>query len=251
MNINLKKQSLLVFFSIFLVSCPTISAVGANGAIKPPTYSFVKVFNVLRIQACQAEKDEKGRECPTGQYRSTGSGMAVDVVKNEMIVLTAGHVCDTNLNDFISEYTLVVTVMDHNGRMHQSHIIKSSLDNSMGDPDLCALYVPTLNLKKVQLSGMPPRAGELVYYIGAPMGIYHAPVAPIFRGTYSGIIDPSSAIATLPAASGSSGSAVLNRNNRVIGILYATHPNFHHVTVITNYYATLVFLGEVRKNFKK
>jgi len=248
---NLKKQSLLIFFSIFLVSWPTINTVGANSIIKPPTYSFVKVFNDLQIQACVAEKDEEGKECPIGHYRSTGSGMAVDVVENEMIVLTAGHVCETRLNDFISEHTLTVTVMDHSGQNHQSHIIRSSLDNSEGEPDLCALYVPTLNVKKIQLSGMPPRTGDQIYYIGAPMGIYHRPVAPIFRGTYSGIIDASSAMVTLPATGGSSGSSVLNMNNRVIGTLYATHPNFHHVTVMTNYYATLVFLNEVRKNFKK
>jgi len=240
-----------MFFSIFLASCPTASSVGANKKINPPTYSFVKVFNELQIEECKGDKDERGKECPVGFYFSTGSGMAADVVENEMIVLTAGHVCEAKLNPFITKYTLTITVMGHDGRKHQSHIIKSSFDNSKGDPDMCALYVPTLRIKKVQISGRPPQIGDEIYYIGAPMGVYHNPVAPIFRGIYSGIIDPSSALVTAPAAGGSSGSSVLNQNNRIIGILYATHPGFHHVTVMTNYYATLLFLNDVKKEFKK
>ena len=247
----LKNQYLLIFFSIFLVSCPTMNTVGAQNKINPPTYSFVKIFNELHIEECQSEKDERGEDCPIGRYYSTGSGMAVDIIKSEMIVLTAGHVCSTKLNGFITKYSLTITVMDHSGRIHQSHVIKSSFDNSMGSPDLCALYVPTLNLKKVQISGRPPQIGDDLYYMGAPKGVYHNPIAPIFKGTYSGIIDPSSALCTFPATGGSSGSSVLNLNNRLVGILYATHPDFHHVTVITNYYSTLVFINQVKKTFKK
>ena len=168
-----------------------------------------------------------------------------------MIVLTAGHVCETRLGDFITKYSLIITVMGHDGRSHQSHVIKSSFDNSKGTPDMCALYVPTLKVKKIQLSGRPPQIGDDVYYIGAPKGVYHNPVAPIFKGTYSGIIDPSSALVTVPAAGGSSGSSVLNKNNRIIGILYATHPDFHHVTVMMNYYSTLIFIEQVKKTFVK
>ena len=249
MSIFYKKHILLIFFSIFLVSCPTISSVGASGKIKPPVYSFVKIFNSLEIEECKAEKDDKGNDCPVGTYMSSGSGMAIDIIPNEMIVLTAGHVCNAKLNDFITKYTFTVTVMDHSGRVHQSHIIKSSFDNSKGEPDICALYTPTLKLNKVKISELPPKIGDEVYYIGAPKGVYHNPIAPIFRGTYSGIIDPSSSLVTAPAAGGSSGSCVLNMNNKVIGILYATHPEFHHVTVATNYFATIVFINEVKKSF--
>ncbi|HAI43861.1 MAG TPA: hypothetical protein DCM40_40095 [Maribacter sp.] len=251
MSTKIKKLTLLIFFSIFLASCPTMNSVGANQKISPPTYSFVKIFNQLEIEECKAEKDNSGNDCPVGTYYSTGSGIAADIVENEMIVLTAGHVCEAKLGSFVTKYSLTITVMGHDGRLHQSNIIKSSFDNSKGSPDMCALYVPTLRVKKIQFSGRPPQIGDDIYYIGAPMGVYHNPVAPIFKGVYSGIIDPSSALVTAPAAGGSSGSAVLNYNDRIIGILYATHPRFHHVTVMTNYYATLLFIEKVKKDFNK
>tara|TARA_X000001388_G_scaffold41766_1_gene29392 strand:+ start:6786 stop:7550 length:765 start_codon:yes stop_codon:yes gene_type:complete len=247
-----KKLSLLTFLSIFLVSCPSASEVSASKKIDPPNYSFVKIFTELNIEQCKAEKNESGVECPIGSYFSTGSGMVADIINGETIVLTAGHVCSSKIDDFVTKYSFTISVMDHSARIHQSHVIKSSYDNSKGSPDICALYVPTLtNVKKIQIAGKPPTIGDELYYIGAPLGVYHNPIAPIFKGIYSGIIDPSSAIATMPAAPGSSGSSVLNINNRIVGILYAVHPSFHHITVITNYYSTIAFINDVKKDFIK
>ena len=109
---------------------------------------------------------------------------------------------------------------------------------------MCALWVPTLKTKKVKFSMFRPKVGQELYYMGAPEGIYHPPVVPLMTGLYSGQIDSSNALISIPATGGSSGSAVMDVNNRVVGILWAAH-NFHHVSIMTNWDATALFLYKV------
>ena len=89
-----------------------------------------------------------------------------------------------------------------------------------------------------------PKIGQELYYIGSPSGIYHPPVAPIMTGIYSGQIDASNSLVSIPATGGSSGSAVMDLNNRIVGILWAAH-QFHHVSIVTNWHATSLFLYDI------
>ena len=80
--------------------------------------------------------------------------------------------------------------------------------------------------------------------MGAPEGIYYPPVVPLLTGLYSGQLDASNALVSIPATGGSSGSAVMDLNNRVVGVLWAAH-NFHHVSIVTNWDASALFLWKV------
>ena len=177
--------------------------------------------------------------------------MAVFIVPREPIVITAGHVCTPSVADFIGEHKNLIKVQDHRGNLHQAHLIVSSLDNSLGSPDMCALWVPSLNTKPVTISNKEPVPGEFLYYIGSPGGVYHPPTAPILTGVFSGPIDASSSMASFPSIGGSSGSVVLSVRNRMVGVLFATHPRMHHVTVITSYKSTISFIDKVKRSFKK
>ena len=239
---------LLTVFSFFVISCAKPSHMVV---LKPPTKSFVKIHNTIKIKGCKGKLPEELKACPIGTFGSTGSGMAISVVQGEPIVITAGHVCTPAVADFIGEHENFTKVQDYQGRWHQAHLIKSSLDNSIGTPDMCALWVPSLNIKKVAISWRAPKIGETIYYIGASAGIFHPPTAPILTGIYSGPVDASSSMVTAPSVGGSSGAIILDVDNRMLGVLYATHPKFHHVTIITSYKSTIVFLNDVRKIFKK
>lgn len=239
---------LCTLIALFVASCAKPSYVVR---LDPPMKSYVKIHNTIEIKKCQGKLPDSLKECPIGTYGSTGSGMAVEVVRGESIVITAGHVCTPAIADFIAEHANYTRVQDHLGIWHNAHLIKSSLDNSLGNPDMCALWVPSLDAKGVRLRQRAPRVGEQIYYIGSPAGVYHPPTAPILTGIYSGPVDASSSMVTAPSIGGSSGSIILDINNRMLGVLFATHPKIHHVTIITSYKSTITFLNEVKKEFAK
>ena len=244
----LKKTPFLLTIAFLFVSCTNIKQ---SVRLNPPLKSFVKIKNTIEIIKCSEQLPEEMEKCPQGLYGSTGSGMSVSLVRGESIVITAGHVCNPPTADFIVEHKNYVKVQDHSGKWHQAHIVKSTLDNSIGTPDMCALWVPSLDVKGVFISRRAPIVGEQIYYIGAPAGVYHPPTAPVMTGIYSGPIDASSSMVTAPATGGSSGAAVLSIDNKMLGVLFAVHPQMHHVTIITSYRSTMIFLEEVRKSFKK
>lgn len=240
----LKKSKLLLilFFPLFF-SCSNINL---QRKVIPPFKSYVKVYHSIKIIQC-TEKFKQN--CPVGQYHSMGSGMLVNLIEDESIVVTAGHVCESDVDkDKISVYSEEVTVIDYSGKEHNTHVIKSSADDGKGSVDMCALWVPTLKQKGVSFSIFRPRAGQELYYIGSPSGIHHPPVAPILTGIYSGQIDASNSLTSIPAIGGSSGSVVMDLNNKMVGVLWAAH-KFSNVSIMTNWDSSAIFLYEVSQMY--
>lgn len=240
----IKKSKILLFlFLPLFLSCVTVDL---QTKVNPPIKSYVKIYHTVKILQCTQPFK---KSCPTGEYLSMGSGMVVDIIKNETIVLTAGHVCKSKVDtNRISSSIQTVNIIDHKGLEHNAHVIRATSDNGKGSVDMCALWVPTLKVKGVKFSSFGPKIGQELYYIGSPAGIYHPPVAPILTGIYSGEIDPSNSLVSIPATGGSSGSAVMDLNNHVVGILWAAH-KFHHVSIMTNWHATSIFLYEVTRMY--
>jgi hypothetical protein len=242
----LKKHNLFACILFFTLSSCTVTRVNSK-LNKLPTESFVKILNTTEVSSCSNPSDPN---CPIGKFVYTGSGMAIELIKGEMIVLTAGHVCDSRPTKAIKQVTQTLQAMDYHGDVHQAWAISVSHNSDQGDTDLCLLWVPTLNVPKVRFSLRTPDIGDELIYIGAPQGIFHPPTVPIFKGIYSGIIDKSSAMVTAPATGGSSGAAVLNKNNRIVGIIWGTNSKFNHVSVMTNHKAFLLFLYRTLKNIE-
>ena len=239
-----KRNILFILFSFLVFSCTPINL---ETKIKPPIKSFVKVNHTVNILKCTTGWDEK---CPVGKYRSTGSGIIMDILKGQTIVITAGHVCASEVDSQkISEYTESVHVLDFRGIQHEAYVMLVSQDDSKGNVDMCALWVPTLKEKGVKFSMFRPKVGQELYYMGAPEGIYHPPVMPLLTGIYSGQIDASNALISIPATGGSSGSAVMDLNNKVVGVLWAAH-RFHHVSIVTNWDASAIFLWKITQMYE-
>ncbi len=241
-NMTIKNKVLFLIVAVLLCSC-SVASLNSN-ALQMPTKSFVKIIHTVEIFSCS---DPNDKLCPVGQYLSTGSGMAINLFRNEMTVLTAGHVCETKYTSAVQKAVQIIQVLDHLGNMHQSWPILISHNDQAGNSDLCLLWVPTLDVKKINFSTDEPKVGDELAYVGAPMGIYHPPTVPIFKGIYSGLIDPSSAIITAPAIGGSSGAAVLNRRREIVGVIWGANPEFHHVSVMTSHKSFMLFLKNVRK----
>lgn len=229
-----------------MTSCTTIDL---QRKVAPPVRSYTKILHTVEIVKCTPQFEAM---CPKGEHMSMGSGLIVNLIEDETIIITAGHVCQSEVEErMIAEHRQSVSVVDYTGKIHQAHIIKSSQDNGKGAVDMCALWVPTLKQNGIKFSMFEPKVGQEVYYIGSPAGIFHPPVAPVLIGIYSGITDASNAMITAPATGGSSGSVIMDLNNRMIGVLWAVHPDFHHATIVTNWRASAIFLDQVIKKFKK
>ncbi len=239
-----KSTFLLTLFAFLLISCTSIDL---QRKVNPPLKSFVKIYHTVEIVECTENFKDR---CPRGEYGSMGSGIVMNVIKGKTIIITAGHVCSSDVDENkIAKYIENVYVQDFRGLKHQGHVILATQDDSKGSVDMCALWVPTLKTQGVDFSNFRPRAGQELYYMGAPEGIYHPPVVPLMSGMYSGQMDASNALISIPATGGSSGSAVMDMNNKVVGILWAAH-NFHHVSIMTNWDASALFLWKVVKTYE-
>ena len=238
-----KSTILFLLFSFLFYSC---TAINLERKVIPPTKSFVKIYHTIEISKCTKPFQKM---CPIGKYQSMGSGIVLDIIEEQTIVITAGHVCDSEVDtNKISDFFQTVEVLDHKGMKHKAHVILASQDDAKGNVDMCALWVPTLKEKGVKFSMFRPRVGQELYYMGAPQGIYHPPVVPLLTGLYNGQLDASNALVSIPATGGSSGSAVMDLNNRVVGILWAAH-NFNHISIMTNWDASALFLWKVTQMY--
>ena len=241
MNIKYKNILLLIFFGFFINNCTLRN----KNHLRPPINNYVKILHRVDIISCK--KPNSGK-CALGLYQTSGSGMIINfsIKYPSGFILTAGHVCSTNLSKDIESSLQFNQVMDKEGQIHDAHVVMISRIEQ-GNPDLCLLYAPTIIQRGTKISHKKPVIGDLIYYIGSPAGVYHPPVAPILSGIYSGEISFTSAMITAPAMGGSSGSAILNQNNEIIGILWAAHPEFHHVTLMSSFDSFHKFLKESRK----
>lgn len=252
---NKKIQFLLPLLLFVCTSCTLSTSISVLK--DPPTDSFVKVFKELEVTRCLKANPDK---CETRKFYTSGSGIIIDIAPGYTTVLSAGHVCEEGSTilpqDKLYQYSWneKLKILDKNKNFHDGMTILTS-QATPNSSDLCTIYSETLQYlgrdNKVKLAPRAPRVGEDVYYIGAPLGIYHPPTALIVRGTFSGKIDNFSSLASVPAAGGASGSPILSLDNRVYGVLFAVHPAFKHATIITGYQETKKFIEKTRKLLKK
>ena len=244
----MKKNSIFILLILCFFNSSCIAATNNNKNFNPPNKQFVKVYNELTILKC----DEKVKKpCVTGTFIKTGSGLNIFIKKGVTTVITAGHVCsNSGLPKHIKNFTSVVKVMDYKGHVHQAHIIESTTDHA-SEGDLCSLYVPTMDPSNISMLEKDPEPGMTVYALAAPLGVYHPPTVPIFRGIYSGLVDASTAMTTVPGAGGASGAAILTEDGKVIGILYAVKQNFQNISLISSYKTTKAFIRKTRKKISK
>lgn len=231
--------------SLLLVSSFFLGCVSVKGHLKyanrPTTelpddaFAFVEVKQSASAGECL--KSERFEECnqmikqlPPIVKKGSGSGMLV-WAKHKPVFLTAAHVClDDMPNEFDQDgikFTIVkknqIRVLDSTGTYMNTKII--AVDEKT---DLCALDVPKMKAPPVKISHRAPKVGDKVFAISAPYGIHEPTMTLIFNGYYSGYGDKWH-FYTIPTRPGSSGSAVLNENHRVIGMLNAAFLSIEHV----------------------
>tara|TARA_A100000172_G_C3020496_1_gene102922 strand:+ start:286 stop:1074 length:789 start_codon:yes stop_codon:yes gene_type:complete len=246
----------ILFLYAFFIFCTGCTMIHNTSVIKePPTDKFVKVYKTLTITKCFKEKQkDPTKQCETKKFGRSGSGALVKVVKEYAVVLTSGHVCDSSheisKNDPTFSYNLEEEIMIQNyqNRFFSAKVVIAELATQRS-ADLCSLVVMGLKGQDddVKIETRAPKVGEDIYYMGAPLGIYHPPSVLLLRGIYSGQIDKFVSITSLPSHGGSSGGAVMSVSNKIYGVVFAVHPNFKNSTLIINHSRVKNFLLRTQK----
>ncbi len=208
-----------------------------------PTHSFVQILKRLHIYECLDKS-----KCKGGKFTSAGSGISIGNTGDGTLVVTASHVCNTELSPpvkkVLGKHEVYLEVKTIHGAILRAETIHLS-DLSETHLDLCLLHIKDLFLPGVKISKVPPQVGDQLFSISAPLGIFEPPTVPLFSGFYSGpVSDGVNAMITIPAAGGSSGSAVLNRKMELVGIIFATKVGFNQVTLTAKFDSLVKFLNK-------
>ena len=210
--------------------------------------SFVKIRKTLSIKICKNKRKNKRKKkvCEeVAEMKSSGSGAAIGKNSVGSFILTAQHVCkdiveDTRFVSFLEEVFLSgkkrknkklefsekMTAIDIEGQTYLLDTI-----NGDEDRDICVMFAENMQLKPLRRRYTNLAAGEKIYNMAAPLGIFDRDLVPLFDGLYVGERDQYSAMYSLPATGGSSGSPILDENGRLVGMVHSVINGFRQIVI--------------------
>ena len=214
-------------------------------------FAFVMVKHSIYPDECLPS--EKFEECSDiikmlPPVRSSGSGSGLLVwAKKKPVFLTAAHVClvdspvmyEAQGVKFTLKAEADIRIRGTSGEVLSTKIIKINEEK-----DLCALEVPKMTSAPVRVSHKKPKIGDKVYALSAPYGISKPTINLVFSGYYSGK-DERWHFYTIPTRPGSSGSIVLNKNYRAVGMLNAAFVDIEHIGLGAGHEDIVTFLESI------
>ena len=178
---------------------------------------------------------------------AAASGAIIRETNFGSYILTAQHVCEISVPpmplgfpklEFLGAYR----VLDIDNNPYEAVVFKES--NKI---DACIMFAkklkdkPTLKLKKV-----PPKIADMAYNVAAPAGFFDKDMIPLFEGRYSGRRGEHD-IYTIPATGGSSGSPIVNEKGQLIGLIFAVHRGFSHISFSPTTTDLYDFIADIKK----
>ena len=172
-----------------------------------------------------------------------GSGAVVSTNALGGFVLTAQHVCESmdESDELLSMITLLVLggkkknktvkldrkikVISHRGQTAIADVLVE--DEGL---DACLLFAENLQEKPLKRYYGKLTIGQRYYNIASPVDIADPGMVPLLEGRYIGNRTKLIAAFTIPAAGGSSGSAIVDSSGRLVGLLHSTTRGFNHVS---------------------
>ena len=159
---------------------------------------------------------------------STASGAVVGHHRDKSYILTARHFCDGVGAQWVN-------VFHAHTQKAESTVVKVLAKSKK--MDACILEGPRLSVRKISVSNFKPEIGEKVYNLAAPQGVFGENLVLLYEGFFSGVLkgdglmNPDADIYSLPANPGSSGSPIINGRGKLVGMVWAIHSRFHHITL--------------------
>jgi len=240
--INLIKGLIIIFLFLNIFSCSSKNHIKSD--INWNRDSFVKVEAWFYKKTCEpSEELDLDSECFEKRHGYTGSGSVIARTFDGSYVLTAAHICNheqeletlneinniTEENGKLNEIILVLKVKDLKDLSYNAKIV--DYDNEL---DACVAFVWGLFNPALSIASNGPVVGEKYYNVAAPAGFFGKDLVPLFEGRYIGDWDGADTY-TIPAVGGSSGSPIINRDGGLVGIIFARHRAFHHITISTSF----------------
>ena len=225
------------------------TTVNSVKSIHFPTKSFVKFESKLyRLKCTPKDPEDMNSRCREQIDGATGSGSVVGESVDGVYILTAGHMCDRKgdmlrFNEMLGRE--VEEPIEEKYYVHDIDLFQYNvkvLEFNKQD-DVCLAFAWGLFAPSMKLSKQAPAIGEKVYNMAAPAGYMSPKAVPLFEGRYFGQ-GTDMDLYTVPAVGGSSGSPIFNKDSELIGMIYARHAHFHHITISPKYKRLMQFVLE-------
>jgi len=239
----------LVFLTSCVSGCATIKDNISENKEIYPRHAFAQIQHSVDLEGCG--KDEKtGKEkCQKATMRYVSSGSFVfhsEVSKGISYVLTAGHSCENSIpkRQLVDGYEIInkgsrFRVVDLDGNQYDAKVVKTNKRF-----DLCLMKVSDVyrSLPTLKLADKEPLKGGRVMNMAAPHGLFWPGTVLLFEGFFSGYHHRGYSIYTIPTKPGSSGSPIINKDNKLIGLIFAGYGVMENIGLSSPLAAIRVFL---------
>lgn len=214
-----------------------------------PRDSFAQIKHTVELEGCGKNPETGEEKCQKANMRYVSSGSFVfhsEVSGNISYVMTAGHSCENKIPPVQIVQGIIIknkgstfNVVDLEGQHYNAEVVMTNKRF-----DLCLLKVSDVykRLTTLKLADKEPERGEMVTNLAAPHGLFWPGSVLIFRGYFSGYHTLGYSVYTLPTKPGSSGSAIINKDNKIVGLIFAGYPAIENVGLSSPLVAIRVFL---------
>lgn len=253
----IKKSPIYVKFLIlsllFMTSCVSGCATTSENPVTSkeilPRHVFVQIQHSVEVQGCGLDTKTGKERCQKAVMQYVSSGAYVfhsEVSQGTSYVLTAGHSCESKFpkSQIIEGFRVEnkgskFKTVDLNGFRHEAEVIMINRRF-----DLCLLQVSNVipDPPVLRLADREPNKGETVINMAAPHGLYWSGTVLIFKGQFSGYHDRGYSVYTIPTKPGSSGSPIINKDHKLVGVIFAGYRMIENVGLSSPLVAIRVFL---------
>lgn len=202
---------------LFLLSC-----VKPIKDIELQTNSLIDVKELLLI--CDGKEEET---CKIGASFAKGTATRVKYDTN-YYWLTAGHVCTSvgEIQNSVTAQRKVLITIAGSGEKKEYEQISYNLKK-----DLCAIKADKGPARELAIKD--PNKKDYVYTVAYPSGVFDPQILPVYEGRWAGELkEANKCLTSIPVVGGSSGAAVLNSRDEVVGVVSSVMKNFNHFSLI-------------------
>ena len=239
----------LLLLTSCVSGCVTINSKADNPKEILPRHAFVQIQHSVEVEGCGLDARTGKEKCQKAVMQYVSSGAYVfhsEVSQGTSYVLTAGHSCESKFpkTQVVEGFRIEnkgskFKTVDLNGFQHEAKVIMINKRF-----DLCLLQASNVitNPPTLQLADKEPTRGETVTNMAAPHGLFWPGTVLVFKGQFSGYHDKGYSVYTIPTKPGSSGSPIINKDNKLVGVIFAGYRKIENVGLSSPLVAIKVFL---------